>query len=469
MARPRNADKLVDQKVKDELFRRGVLLFLLHPTQKKMYADIHSTNKKRYVINSSRRLGKTFLLCVIAIEHALRNPGSQIKFAAPTQKMVRKIITPIFKIILKDCPKELRPTFKSIDGDYIFPNDSIISIAGTEMSQIDNLRGQACDLALIDEAGFCNDLEYVLDSVIIPQTLTRPNARIILASTPPLTPDHPFLRYCQTAIENETYSKYTIYDNPMLTSEQIEEYQKEAGGAQSTAWRREYLAEFVTDTELALFPEATDDLMNDIVFEQPRPTHFIPFTALDLGYVDNTGVVFGYYDFAANLIVIEDELLVNKSTSAEIVKLIEEKELTLWGDRRPKARVADAPAIVVADFNETHRFSCFPPDKSDLTANVNRVRMELSNRRLAIHPRCKKLIDQLKFGMWDANKSKFSRSSDKGHWDLCAALIYFCKHLDVKTNPIPADFGWNPYTDWGFPRQHKNPTYETVRRMFFRR
>ena len=467
VGRPQKSKWSNEQK-QEELWRRGILApWKLYETQQKMVAAIRASAKKKFVINASRRLGKSYALCVLALEQALQNPHQQIKFAAPSQKMARKIIMPLMRQILENAPQHLKPKFTSFDGVFEFANGSEIHIAGTELAQIDNLRGQSCDLGLIDEAGFCSDLEYVIESVLMPQTLTRPGSKIILASTPPVTPDHPFVsRYMANAIADNAYAKYTIYDNNLLTPEQIAEYMEEAGGEDSTTWQREYLANPVTDRNFALFPEATEEKIQKIVLDISRPSHWKPLTVLDLGYVDFTGILCGYWHFPAGKLVIEDEVLINKSTSSEIIAAALQKERYLWGDQQPGSRIVDGNALAIADMNELHQFRCHAPDKSDLTANVNRVRMDIANETIVIHPRCKQLISQLQFATWDKSRSKFSRSASGGHWDLIAALIYFSKHLDRISNPIPASHGWNQYTDWGFPRQHKNTTNEHIQNMF---
>ncbi len=451
----------------EELYRRGVLFWKLHAGQKQMYDAIHASTSKKYVINAARRLGKSYMLCVMAIEHAIRNPGSQIKFAAPNQKMARKIIFPLFKQILEDCPKHLRPKFRVHEGEYEFSNGSGITVCGTEMGQVDGLRGTACDLALMDECGFMSDIEYVVDSIITPQLMTRPNARIIMASTPPVSPDHAFVsKYMAAAMASGNYSKFDIYSNPRITPEELEEYKHESGGEDSTTWRREYLAEIVTETENALFPEAnTGDLMEQLVLEVQRPRFFYPITAVDLGYTDFTGVLFGYYHFQLAKIVIEDEILVNKTTSADIVTMIHAKERELWGNVTPRVRVVDGPALAIADMNQTHRFLCRTPEKSDLPANVNRVRIDLAERRLVFHPRCTNTIAQVKFGTWDNQRKGFSRSASGGHWDLVAALIYLCKHIDRSTNPVPHGFGFDPFNDFGYPARN-NTVSDTLKLMF---
>lgn len=434
-----------------------------------MYDAITASTAKRFVINSARRLGKSYLLSVLALEHAIKNPGSEIKFAAPNQKMARKIIFPLFKQILDDCPKILRPKFRVHDGEYQFGNGSTITVCGTEMGQVDGLRGTACDLALLDECGFMGDLQYVVDSIITPQLLTRPNARIIMASTPPVSPDHPFVqRYMQQAMANSAYAKFDIYSNPMLTPEQIEEFKAEAGGEKSTTWRREYLAEIVTETDNALFPEVAGDsaLFDELVMDVQRPSHYLPITAVDLGYLDYTGVLFGYYHFPLGKIVIEDEVLINKCTSADLVTMITAKERSLWGATHVRNRVVDGNALAIADMNETHRFMCRAPEKSDLAANVNRVRIAFADKAILVHPRCTNLIAQVRYATWNTTRNAFSRSSNGGHWDLCAALIYLLKHIDRTTNPIPAGLGWDHFNDFGFPRKHANTSADVIRGMF---
>ena len=461
--------RFTKQQKLEELFRRGIIIpWQGHPIQIQMAADIRKYTGKKYVVNSARRLGKSTLLCMFALEHALQNPNAQIKYAAETQRSVRKIIVPLMRMILQQCPKHLKPVFRSHDGVYTFNNGSEIHIAGAAMDQADSLRGTACDLAIIDEAGFIDELEYLVDSVLLPQTLTRPHSRIIMASTPSRTPDHPFVsKYMSQAMEVGAYSKYTIYDNPLLTPETIEEFKVEAGGENSTTWRREYLAEVVTDMERAIFPEATqEELMQKLIYPVERPPFYLPITAIDLGYLDYTGILFGYYHFPLGKIVIEDEILINRATSQDIVQMCLTKEKQLWGNNAPMVRVVDAPAIVVADMNETHNFRCRPPEKSDLTANVNRVRMDLAAQNIVFSPNCTATVAQAKFATWDAARKSFSRNSSGGHWDLVAALIYLCRHIDRITNPTPAGYGWSSFTDFGFARQHKNTASESLKAMF---
>jgi hypothetical protein len=469
MSKP--VSQYTQQQKLDELWRRGVLVpWLCHEVQKKMHAGVLEARARKYVINSARRLGKSFYLCALAQERARQVPNSQIKYAAETQRSVKKIIVPLMRQIMDTCPRELRPRFKAHDGVYEFPNGSEIHIAGAAMDQADSLRGTACDLAIVDEAGFIDSqqLEYLVESILFPQTLTRPNAMIVMGSTPPNSPDHTFVqKYMAQAIAAGAYSRYTIYDNPLITPEIIEEFKREAGGEDSTTWRREYLAEVVTDTDSAIFPEvAAGPLLDQLCYDIPRPPFYFPITAVDLGYVDYTGVLFGYYHFPLAKIVIEDELLLNKTTSAEIVRQILAKERDLWGPNTPRMRVVDGPALVVADLNQTHRFGCRTPEKTDLAANINRVRIDLSEQRVIFHPRCTNTISQVRFATWDNQRKSFARNSFGGHFDLVAALIYLAKHIDRVSNPIPPGWGWDQFNDFGFARSAKNTAITTLKHLF---
>lgn len=450
----------------EELWRRGVIApLLLHSGQQQVYDKIAANKAQLFVLNVSRRWGKSYALCVLAIEEALRYENADIKMITMTQKATRKIIVPLMREILQTCPKVLRPKFHSHDGIWKFPNGSTIHVGGTEMQQVDNLRGQACDLALVDEAGFVSDLEYAIESVIRPQFLGRPRARLIMASTPPVAPDHPFVsRYIKDAMATGSYVHMTIYDNPRLSAADIAAAMHAAGGEGTTAWRREYLAELVTERESAVFPEATADVMDQMVGEVERPPFFLPFVAVDLGYLDYTGVVFGYYHFPRARLVIEDEILMNRANSAEIVSAIKAKEKALWGDLKV-SRVVDASGILVADLNEVHGFTCRPAEKADLQGNVNRLRMDLAARTPLFHPRCTNIMSQLMFVSWEKNKRQFSRGA-KGHNDLAAAMVYFAKHVDRNTNPIPPGYGRDPFREFGWPRKRPSDLAERVRSMF---
>jgi tRNA(Met) C34 N-acetyltransferase TmcA len=124
----------------------------LHAAQLDIYDKFRASKSRKFVVNCARRLGKSYALCVIADEFARKEPNTQIKYAAPTAKAVRKIIKPHFKKIWADCPADLKPKWSSAEQCFIYPNGSEIHVAGTDQGNAENLRGTEAKLAIIDEA-----------------------------------------------------------------------------------------------------------------------------------------------------------------------------------------------------------------------------------------------------------------------------------------------------------------------------
>ncbi len=210
---------------------------------------------RKYVVHCSRRLGKTFLLCVLAIVFALSKANAQIRYASVTQKAVRKMIKPIFKKIFANYKIEFRPKWDGLEGAFIFSNGSMIHVAGVNNGHEDDLRGTDADLAIVDEGAFVDNLNYLVESVLVPQ-LINTGGKLIMASSSPLSPAHEFAEYIHQAKLGGNYSSFDIYqaDYP---EDIIAEFCTEAGGPESTTWRREYLNELIVDTEYAIVPEFT--------------------------------------------------------------------------------------------------------------------------------------------------------------------------------------------------------------------
>jgi hypothetical protein len=450
------------EEAKAKLWKAGVLSWKLHKTQVEIYDAINNSSSSIFVILCSRQLGKSYMLCAYAIEYALKNPGAKIAYIAPQAKMVKKIIVPRIRQILIDCPRDLKPTYKVNEQVYIFDNGSEIHIAGTDAGRAENLRGQVFHLVLCDEAGFIDDLSYLVSSILVPMISTT-RGRIILSSTPPVSPDHAFVKYVRQAEVNGNYIKKTIYDNPLIDSRQLKDLIEASGGENSDAWRREYLAEFITSAKDAVVPEATEELMKELVQEWPRPAFYDSYTSADLGYVDNTGIVFAYWDFLNAKLIIEDEAMFSKPTSSKIAEIVKEKEKSCWEFngtvKQPYKRVVDGNDITIADLNAPPNSLKFVKTRNDdPLAAVNELRVMLYNKQIIINPRCKNLIAELKYAVWDNSGRKFARSDEdsRGHFDVLMALIYLIRNLNKQKNPYPPGLGLNIDTMYVHPSNYTN-------------
>lgn len=435
---------------------RGSLRWKLDSLQQGVYDLVKKSDRRRWVLKWGRRTGKSFLLCVLAIEHALQHPNSQIKYAAASGKAVRKIIRPLFRKILGDCPKDLQPEFNAQEGEYRFKNGATITVAGCDDGNADGLRGTESHLNIIDEAGFVADLKYVLNDILRPMTLTT-DGMTILSSTPPRSLAHPFVKIAQQAEKNGSCSKKTIYDNARLTNAQrdkfIAEDAEEAGLSieeykASTTFQREYMAEDVADSDYAVIPEWNSVLAAKVVREETRPPYFDTYVGIDFGYArDAHGVVFGYWDFRKGQLVIENNLRLVKQPSDVLVANIREIEKQLWSKPEdqdpyePYARIADSGGqgqLIIADMIRTHGLICRGTEKDNKEAAVNAIRLLLRSNQLVIHPRCVELIQQLNTTIWNEARSSYERNQ-LGHGDLLDALVYLVRNLNRQRNPYPED------------------------------
>lgn len=480
--------KLSKTEIRTELWRRGTLRWILHGVQKEMYDNFKSSEKNSISVwLCSRQLGKSFTLTVLAIEAALSEKHTIVKLVTDTKQHVKSIFEPLFRQVLETCPSDLYPKYNVSQFSFTFPNGSEVQLAGSDSKNYEKLRGQKSQLILVDEAGFCNDLNDMIYSVLLPTT-THTGGKIVLASTPPEDPDHPFINFIEEAQVNNSLIKKTIFDNPLLSKEQIDNIIKKMGGVDSVRFKREYLAEIIKSSESSVIPEFNEEIKQHIIKEWPLPPFYDCYVGMDLGGKDLTALVFGYYDFRADKIIIQDELIFDFRKTGnnieKLVQLIKAKEEELWTNpltheqKPPYLRVSDLNAIVL---NEIRKYSSglinFQPSKKDnVEAAINNVRAMISSHKLIINPKCTTTIRHLQNVRWSGSttKSEFARSPDNGHYDAAAAVVYFVRAIQLNKNPYPPSYNYvmrdmlHNYdtTDQSRPKVNKETQLEIYKRVF---
>lgn len=433
----------------EALWRKGVLHWKLDVNQMEMYDFCRNTSHKTIVIGCSRQLGKSFYLTTLAIEECLRRPFCIVKFIAPKVKDIKRIISPLVREITADCPKDLKPHYVSQDHIFKFPNGSEIQLAGTDNGHAESIRGNKAHLCIIDEAGFCDDLDYIVNSILIPTTTTT-GGKIVMASTPSKAPDHPFMNFLKHAESQNRFIKKTIYDNPRLTEDDINMIAEALpGGKEGSDFKREYMVEMITSEDDAVVPEFTQELQDSVVKEYPKPTYYDAYVAMDIGTRDLTVVLFGFYDFLNSKLVIEDEIVLSgkKMLTDSLAMLIKIKEEELW--KHEKTGQVKTPALRIADNNNLillndlavkHQITFLPTLKDNADAALNNMRMLLRSGRIIISPKCKTLIYHLKSAIWNKARSSYARSGDAGHYDAIDSLKYLCRNVNLNKNPYPANY-----------------------------
>jgi phage terminase large subunit len=438
-----------------------MLQFMMHSGQKSMY-DIYKSSPDNSILVwlLARQSGKSFNIGLIATMECIEKPNVIVKILTDTKLHAKTIFEPIFREIFENFPEDMRPEYIASSFVYIFKNGSQIQLAGSDGNSAERLRGQKSDLILVDEAGFCSNLYYNVMSVLVPTT-THTGGRVILASTPSPDPDHEFTQFIEMAEQNKLLTKKTVYDNPMLTKEQIDNIiSKFKGGVNNSQFRREYLCEQIKDETLSVLPEVDDELLSEIVKEHPAPPFFHRYVAMDIGFKDLTVILFGYYDFREDKIIIQDEIVKNgKEIHLPVfTKEIQDKENELWMNPltneliKPESRVSDIGPFVIQEIstwakksNPQHSIEFGMASKDNKLAHINKLRVLLANKKVIIHPKCETLIRHLKHCKWKDKSAKddYAKSPDDGHYDAVDALLYFSRAINYNKNPYPATYGYD--------------------------
>ena len=453
------ADDIIKQ-ARHKLWHKGNLEWKLSITQKKINDFFKSVDSDMLVLSASRQTGKSWLLVTYAIQMCLSGPNKIVKYVLPEQKMARGIIKIKMQELTIDCPEELKPKYNAIDSKYIFPNGSEIQLAGSDGGNADRLRGTFADLCLVDEAGFCTDLPYIINSVLIPLTL-RTKGKIILSSTVPPDPNHPFIEYMTDAAGKNTLMVKTIYDfrdddltdtsnrSSKITNEMIQRIINQyPGGEESPAFQNEYMCRLVYNSKDIVIPEFTREVQEDICIPWQRPAYCKKYVSMDIGFTDLTVVLFGYWDFDNAVLVIEKELVMNgpSMTTDKLASEISNIEKKLWSHpytkeiEKPYKRVSDNNLIVINDLQRLHGISFFATEKTNKEASINEVRMLIAERKIIINPECKVLIHHIKNTVWNSKHSDFKRTTDGAHGDALMSLTYLVRNIDRGINPYPRGY-----------------------------
>lgn len=448
-----------------DLWLAGDLTYKFWDVQKKMAAVLQATGSLKKVLNCSRRLRKTTTALALCIGELIVNDGPPIRFVAPTQKMLRNIVHPIIKMLCEDAPDEVKPIWKSQDGYYLFPKlGTELHLAGANNGHEDDSRGVASRRCVVDEAQMIDGLKYLVGDVLMPQLLST-RGDLWMLFTPPKSPVHDVTGYAQEAKLAGSYAEYNIHQS-QYDQDIIEQFCKEAGGSESTTWKREYLCQFVVDSNFAIIPEWKDEYAEPYVPDEFF-TFYHRYAGMDIGVRDLTVILFAVYDFRKAKLYIQDELMFSgpQMTTDKVAEGIKKKEVELWGTVKPKLRISDNNnLILLQDLGMLHGVHFSPTNKDTLEAMVNNLRLWVSSGRIIVDPKCEQLVGCLKYGVWNDDRKDFERSSNYGHFDALAALIYLVRNIDEHTNPIPRNYGLNSVGMWIKDRKEISQTAEVFQR-----
>lgn len=475
-------------RARAQAWRRGQLRHLLHEDQRQVYDEIADSTGERFVMEIARKWGKTWLLSVLALEPCLREPNSRVVYGGPSLKHLEEFIQPVMRELAALAPEDVRPVWVESDSHWRFPHNGswVHLFAADDMAKARRGRGPKAKRALFDEAGFTPVLEYVLNDVFRPSLMLNVDSRrlTVLGSTPSDLPDHPFTLIAEVEERDGNFAHRSIYDNPMMTPEQIEafitENARQAGLSleaykASETFRREYLAERVIDRLLVAVPEwAAFREESFAMFRQaPRPKLFRGHVSIDFGGSDPHAALFGYFDLKRGVVIERDLLIFGNEPSRELDDEVKRIEGELWGvtkwdgtlaaltsenvarqwggkvpdwlqqsinasaQAQPYLRVCDTQMKLARHLYKVG-LGCIPTAKDEKRFYVQELRNLILAKQFVVNPDCADLDRHLKTTTWkDLRHNEWTRRGDE-HGDLTDCAVYLVRNIsrDVPVEPV---------------------------------
>lgn len=232
----------------------------LTESQQLIYDAAIDKQHKYVMANLSRQQGKTTVVTLLCIKW-LTEKNQEIIYFTPTFTLAKRIYANITKLLPQTFLKKANASdlyLESING-------SRLRFFSGEAAQ--SARGSNCTKLVIDEAAYIKeeiDGQNFYYNIVLPLTKVHCN-KIIMISTPKSTFGF-FYNLCMQAISGERddmiYIKRTIYQDALITPEQIEELKK---NYPPMAWKIEFECVFEADS-LSVFPnfeKCFDEKYND--------------------------------------------------------------------------------------------------------------------------------------------------------------------------------------------------------------
>lgn len=454
-------DNLDQQEAIHLAWTIGRLTYKLKPLQRQIRAVWEKTKEysHQFLGHIGRQTGKTFLWNVTACELAIQHPGSTIVVIAPVERKLAAFIKPVLATILADCPDELRPEYLEAKNQLVFPNGSIVHYFGSHNDNYNAIRGLgSVHFVLIDEAGFISHLLELI-GVVAPMLL-RTKGYLVLSSSSPESPDHPFVTLIEQAKMEKWYVLHPTWDDKTVTADDLNTLAKLLGGKDSTRYRREVGCELIVEKTKQALPEWDS---RKYVYHIPRSAvykFFNHFVCFDPGFKDPSAVSFGTYLFGIGALYIEAEIVIpgKDITIDKLSAMIQAKVVELWpGSDRITYWADPSNQTVLDEMGKKYHLYWNWTAKDKKRQYLEALRAFIGQGGIVLDPSC--IIHKAMFEntIWKDDHSEFERSASGFHGDCIDTTLYMYRNL-VTTNPVPSLNGLDLENDFIRSQQRMDET-----------
>jgi len=369
-------------------FAETFLGFKPYPYQEEFLRD----SSPLIVACCGRQVGKTTLTAVKALHFALGTRSVRILIVSAGLRQSMILFDKILEFIELAIPAKTLLRYRSRTKVQFANGSEIVALpCGRDGS---TLRGFTADMVILDECNFIPAI--VIDSVIRPTMITRPNARLVMLSTPWMK-DHPFY---EALTKPELGFKAYVWPtsmNPQITKERLELERKTIG---EQDFNREYNAIF-QDDQFAYFPSTlvlacTDDYQLNLDSASDEKLRGEFYVGIDFGkHADHTAIAIleRVSDKETRLVCLKQfELNTPYTTIIGFVKQLHEVYQFTAG-RLDQTGVGEGPYEAIRAFMPTMKgVTLTAPVKEDI---LGRLRLEMEARRLTLPRENTQLLTQI--------------------------------------------------------------------------
>ena len=156
---------------------KGLVNFNLYPYQKQMYREFQ--DNRFVIVLSCRQSGKSVSVVIYLLWYAIFHPEVTVAILANKGSTAREILSRL-KLAFEHTPHYLQPGIKTWNkGSVEFANNSKIFAAATSA---DSVRGQSCNMIMLDELAFVeNDAKFYTSTY--PVITSGNKSQVIITST----------------------------------------------------------------------------------------------------------------------------------------------------------------------------------------------------------------------------------------------------------------------------------------------
>lgn len=374
-----------------------------------------------------RRGGKTTGVAADLIDTSLRRAGSTNFYIAKSRKNAKRILWGILKRMNEKEGAGGNPS--ESDLSMSFANGSRIVLAGAnDRDAIEDLRGDGCALAVIDEAQMMPAyIESLVNDVLVPALMDF-NGQLALVGTPgPIKVGY----FCDAAHSPEwSHHSWTAFDNPHIEAKSGETPQSQLAAemkrrgitTEDASIQREWFAKWLNDFKSLVFKyDAANNDYDELPKCKAKWEHVI---GIDLGHDDADAIVVVAFNEERPDAYLVHEWVEAKQSITELA----ERLGPLAKRYEPLSTVWDTGGLGKKVADEVTRRIGIPLKAAEKTRKVEFIEIlndALRTKRLRVKASSQFADDALKVE-WDWDKSTPDRLviSDRFHSDIADALLY---------------------------------------------